>query len=166
MVLVASWIVAMVALDEPNGTLARVAAFVPPLAPMVVPARVVLGDMNAIGLIAAVAVDLLATTGLILLAARIYERAILHIGAPVTLRRVLASRTRQTETADLAPARARLTPSVDLAVGWAATALILAGAVILITRLSEPVAIALIALGLLLKAVGESGKRGPRNAAR
>ena len=45
-------------------------------------------------------------------------------------------------------------------------ALILAGAVILITRLSEPVAIALIALGLLLKAVRESGKRGPRNAAR
>ena len=108
----------------------------------------------------------MATAGLILLAARIYERAILRIGAPVKLRRVLAGRTRQAETADLAAAHARLTPSVDLAVGWAATALILAGAVILITRLSEPVAIVLIAVGLLLKALRESGKRGPRNAAR
>jgi hypothetical protein len=143
-----------------------VAAFVPPFAPMVVPARVVLGDMSAVGLVGAVAVDLVATLGLILLAARIYERAILRIGAPVKLCRLLASGTRHAETGDLAAGHARLTPSVDLAVGWAGAALILAGAVILITRLSEPVAIVLIAIGLLLKALRESGKRGPRNAAR
>ena len=165
-VLIGSFVLAMIALENPNGTLATVAAFVPPFAPMVVPARVVLGDMSAVGLAGAVAVDLVATAGLILLAARIYERAILRIGAPVKLRRLLASRTRHAETADLATAHPRLTPSVDLAVGWAATALILAGAVILITRLSEPVAIVLIAAGLLLKALRESGKRGPRNAAR
>ena len=165
-VLIGSFVLAMIALDNPNGTLATVAAFVPPFAPMVVPARVVLGDMSAVGLVGAVAVDLVATLGLILLAARIYERAILRIGAPVKLRRLLASGTRHAETGDLAAGHARFTPSVDLAVGWAGAALILAGAVILITRLSEPVAIVLIAIGLLLKALRESGKRGPGNAAR
>ena len=76
----------MIALERnPTGRWLTVAAFVPPFAPMVVPARMVLGDMTAIGLVGAVAVDLLATAGLILLAARIYERAILRIGAPVKL---------------------------------------------------------------------------------
>ena len=71
---------------DPNWTLVQIAAFVPPLAPMVVPARVVLGDMGALGLAAAVALDVIATAGLILLAARIYERAILQTGARIKLR--------------------------------------------------------------------------------
>ncbi len=75
---------------DPNGTLAQIAVFVPPFAPMVVPARMVLGDMGTAGLILSVAVDLLATAGLIALAASIYERAILRIGAPVSLRRLFA----------------------------------------------------------------------------
>lgn len=79
----------IVANGNPNGTLAQIAAFVPPLAPMVVPARMVLGDMSALVLVLTVAVDLLATFGLILLAASVYERAILRIGAPVKLRRLL-----------------------------------------------------------------------------
>lgn len=35
--------------SNPNGTVARVAAFLPPVSPLVVPARVVLGDMNGLG---------------------------------------------------------------------------------------------------------------------
>jgi ABC-2 type transport system permease protein len=96
-VLIGSWILALIALDEPNGTLARVGAFVPPCAPMIVPARMVLGDMSALGLIAAVAIDLLATAALVVLAARVYERAILRIGAPLTLRRVLTGRSRASQ---------------------------------------------------------------------
>lgn len=80
----------IIANGNPNGALAQIAAFVPPLAPMVVPARMVLGDMSVVGLVLAVVVDLLATAGLIALAARIYERAILRIGAPVSLRRLFA----------------------------------------------------------------------------
>ena len=45
----------IVANGNPNGTVARIAAFVPPFAPMVVPARMVLGDMSALGLALAVA---------------------------------------------------------------------------------------------------------------
>jgi ABC-2 type transport system permease protein len=80
--------------DSPNGTAATIAAYVPPLAPMVVPARMVLGDMSVIGLIGAVAVDLVATAGVIVLAARVYERSILQVGAPVKLRRALRASTR------------------------------------------------------------------------
>jgi len=57
---------------------------------MVVPTRVVLGDMGADGLIAAVAVELVATFLLIRVAAGIYERSILRIGAPISLRSALS----------------------------------------------------------------------------
>ena len=78
--------------NHPNGTLAQVAAFLPPFSPMVVPARMVLGNMSIIALTAAVALDLLAAAGLILLAARVYERAILQTGAPLKLNRLLIAR--------------------------------------------------------------------------
>lgn len=91
--LVGSFWLAIFALDfgrNPNGTLAQIAAFVPPTAPMVVPTRVVAGDMGAIGVSAAIGLELLATVGLVLLAARVYERAILRTGAPVRLRGLLS----------------------------------------------------------------------------
>ena len=102
-VMTASFYLALiVANGNPNGTLAQIAAFVPPVAPMVVPARMVLGNMTTLGLILSVAVDLIATAGLILLAGRIYERAILRVGAPVNLRRLFAigpaARTPRTTT--------------------------------------------------------------------
>jgi ABC-2 type transport system permease protein len=140
-VMMVAFFVALAAIEEPNGTLARVAAFVPLAAPMVVPARVVLGDMGALGLAAAVAVDLLATAGLMLLAARVYERAILRLGAPVKLGRVLAPQ----------PARLR-----KLRRGLAVVALV--GGVV--AGLDRPLGIALIAVGLLLTAVGRHGPRG------
>jgi ABC-2 type transport system permease protein len=90
---------------NPDGTLAQIAAFVPPLAPMVVPARMILGDMNALGLAAAVAIDLVATAGLIVLAGRIYEQAVLRIGAPVRLRHLLGGRVRRERTIALRPPR-------------------------------------------------------------
>ena len=55
---------AVVANTNPDGTAAQVAAFVPPFSPMVVPARMVLGNMSAIAFAAAVVLDLLATAGL------------------------------------------------------------------------------------------------------
>jgi ABC-2 type transport system permease protein len=90
---VAFYFAVIVANGNPDAPIAQIAAFLPPFAPMVVPTRVVLGDMNALGLIAAVAVDLIATAALIVLAGRIYERAILHIGAPVRLRAALVRRS-------------------------------------------------------------------------
>ena len=59
--LIVAYFGANAAVQDPNGTWAQIAAFLPPLAPMVVPSRVVLGDMGALGMAAAVAVELLAT---------------------------------------------------------------------------------------------------------
>ena len=51
--------------------------------------------MSWIALAAAIALDLLATAGLMLLAARIYERSILHTGARVKLSHVLTTRSQR-----------------------------------------------------------------------
>jgi len=74
LVMTGSFYLAMIiANGNPDGTLAQISAFVPPFAPMIVPARMVLGHMTVLELALAVAVDLIATAGLIVLAARIYE---------------------------------------------------------------------------------------------
>ncbi|HVW17918.1 MAG TPA: ABC transporter permease, partial [Solirubrobacteraceae bacterium] len=89
-VLVAAFLLAMVALEHPDGTLARVIAFVPALAPMVVPTRVILGDMGALELLATIALNALATAGLVAVAGHVYARAFARVGAPVRLRQLLA----------------------------------------------------------------------------
>jgi ABC-2 type transport system permease protein len=91
LLIIGAYFGALAAISDPEGTWAQIAAFLPPLAPMVVPTRVVLGDMGAAGLVAAVTVELVATFLLIGVAARIYERAILRIGAPIRLRGGLAA---------------------------------------------------------------------------
>jgi ABC-2 type transport system permease protein len=89
-VLIAAYLGANAAVQDPNGTWAQIAAFVPPLSPMIVPSRVVLGDMGAGGLAASVAIEVLATVLVIGLAAAVYERSILRIGAPIRMRPALA----------------------------------------------------------------------------
>jgi ABC-2 type transport system permease protein len=81
----------IVTASSPDGTLANVTAFLPPFSPMIVPARMVVGHMSWLAFTTAVAVDILATAGLILLAARIYERSILQTGARVKLAHVLTT---------------------------------------------------------------------------
>jgi ABC-2 type transport system permease protein len=161
-VLIAAFYLSIVVINtNPDGTVARVAAFLPPLAAMVVPARMILGNMGALGLAVAIAIDLLASAGLILLAARVYEGAILRIGAPVKLRGLLTARTHRTEPAQ---ARPRHLPSTDAALRVVAIALLLAGVAI---GLSHAVAIVLVVLGLLLIALLQSRKRhGPKRAGR
>jgi ABC-2 type transport system permease protein len=93
--LVGAFWVAILALDfgrTPDAQAAQILAYLPPTAPMIVPTRVIAGDMGALGLTAAIAVELLATLGLILFAARVYERAILRTGAPVRVRELLGRR--------------------------------------------------------------------------
>jgi hypothetical protein len=133
--------------------------------------------MNAVGLIAAVAIDLLATAGLILLAARIYERAILRIGAPVKLRGALAigsqsARKRSkgirtinnadTNQAKPSGGESRPIPLADLGLRMAAAVFVLAGAAI---GFSHPLAIVLVAVGLLLLVLEQSLKHWPRRPA-
>jgi hypothetical protein len=112
---------------------------------MVVPTRVVLGDMGAVGLVAAVAVEVLATVALIRVAAGIYERSILRIGAPISLRSALGV------------ARGRVRVPDPVLQGAAVAALL--GAVI--AGLDTPLGIALIAGGLLLVVAHRQRRRPP-----
>jgi ABC-2 type transport system permease protein len=162
-VLIGAFYLAMIVVNtNPNGTVAKVAAFLPPFAPLVVPARMVLGDMNALGLVAAVALEILATAGLIVFAARAYERSILHIGAPIKLRRAFALAPHQATAAQVSAAERRFPPWADLGARLAAVALVVAGAVI---GFGHPAGIALTALGVLLAIRIQSHKRGPHERA-
>lgn len=81
-----SFIVALVAADDPDGSLARVTTFLPPTAPMVVPVRFARDALPAAEHLLAMALAAGATVLLVVLAGRIYERAVLRIGARVPWR--------------------------------------------------------------------------------
>lgn len=148
--LIGAYLGASAAIQDPDGTWAQIAAFLPPLSPMIVPTRVVLGDMGAIGLLAAVAVDLLATFILIRVAAGIYERSILRIGAPISLRSALA-------TGGAATTRASI--HVPGAVLQVAAVIALLGGVIVGT--DKPLGIVLIASGVLLVVLDQYRRHHP-----
>jgi ABC-2 type transport system permease protein len=138
--LLAAYFGANAAIQDPDGTWAQIAAFLPPLSPMVVPTRVVLGDMGALGLVAAVAVELVAIALTIRVAAAIYERSILRTGAPISLRSALPLHV----------------PAALIQAG--AVAALLGGVVVGADR---PAGIALFAAGLLLVAAYRHGRRPP-----
>ena len=85
MLLVASYLVAIPALNDPDGTVAVVGSIVPFSSPVVMPARVALGEAS--GAEMAVSLALLAVGALILMriGARVYEGAVLRMGKPLKL---------------------------------------------------------------------------------
>ena len=87
-VILASFFLSFGALDDPGSTLARVLSLVPPSAPMVMPVRLIAGDVPAWEVALAIALTLAAATALIGIAARIYGAAVLRTGSRVTLRAV------------------------------------------------------------------------------
>ena len=177
-VLTGAFYLAFIAVNtNPNGTLARIAAFLPPLSPMVVPARMVLGDMTAVGLAISVMLEVFAIAGMVLLAARTYERAILRIGAPVKLHRLFAPHSRQPRPVSatakgthgiktavgkqegLSSGQPRLSPTADIALRLIAVVLVIAGAVV---GFGNPIGITLVAVGLLLLVIDQTLKHRPR----
>ena len=72
--------------SDPDGTLAVVCSFLPPVAPMIMPARIAVGEANTVEIAGAFAVTLGAAALLIPLAARIYSGAVLRTGGAVKLR--------------------------------------------------------------------------------
>jgi ABC-2 type transport system permease protein len=75
--------------SNPDGLLARTTPFVPPVAPMTMLARMLLGHAAPWELPASAAVTLAATYGLVRLAGRAYSGTILRFGSRVTLREAL-----------------------------------------------------------------------------
>ena len=88
-VLVAAYLVGISASDSPDSTLSVVASFIPPLAPMIVPARAAQDSLPASELAISIALMLIAALALLWLAARIYDRSVLRMGAPLKLRETL-----------------------------------------------------------------------------
>ena len=83
--IVLAFFVAFPALEDPSGTLAKVASLVPFTSPIVMPVRVALEEASALEIAASLAL-LAATVGaLVPLGARIYEGAILRTGRPLKL---------------------------------------------------------------------------------
>jgi ABC-2 type transport system permease protein len=87
--LIAAYIATNAALDDPDGTLAQVGTFLPPMAPLVVPGRAALGALPAWELALSLAIMLISIFVVVRLAGRIYERSVLRFGAPVKLREAL-----------------------------------------------------------------------------
>ena len=76
----------LVALNDPGGTAARVATFVPPISPMVVPLRAALGAIEPWEILGSALVMAAAIWILFVVGGRVYSGAVLQTGARVRLR--------------------------------------------------------------------------------
>lgn len=76
----------LVALNDPAGTAARVATFIPPVAPMVVPLRAALGAIEPWEMILSAVVMCAAIWVLFVVGGRVYSGAVLQTGARMKLR--------------------------------------------------------------------------------
>jgi ABC-2 type transport system permease protein len=76
----------LVALNDPAGTAARIATFIPPVAPMVVPLRAALGAIEPWEIVASAIVMCAAIWVLFVVGGRVYSGAVLQTGARMRLR--------------------------------------------------------------------------------
>jgi ABC-2 type transport system permease protein len=76
----------IVVIDDPGGLPARIASFIPPVAPMVVPLRAALGSVEPWEVIVSALITLAAIWGMFVLGGRIYSGAVLRTGGRMKLR--------------------------------------------------------------------------------
>ena len=76
----------IVAINDPGGTAARVATFIPPVSPMVVPLRAALGAIEPWEMIASALVTIAAIWLLFIVGGRVYSGAVLQTGGRIRLR--------------------------------------------------------------------------------
>jgi ABC-2 type transport system permease protein len=86
MLILISFFLSFVVLDDPDGTLAHVSSFIPFSAPITMPPRIALGEAPAVEILAAFAVTVAGALALIPLAGRIYGGAVLRTGSAVKVR--------------------------------------------------------------------------------
>jgi ABC-2 type transport system permease protein len=89
-ILIGSYLATNAALGNPDGGLATVGTFLPPMAPLVVPGRAAQGALPAGELAISLVLMLAAIVVVIVLAARIYDRSVLRFGTPMKLREAIA----------------------------------------------------------------------------
>jgi ABC-2 type transport system permease protein len=86
--IIASFFIGIGAVQDPSSTLASVASYLPFSAPLVMPTRIVIGDIAPWQALLSAAVSIGATFALIPVATRVYSRAVLRTGR-VRIREVL-----------------------------------------------------------------------------
>jgi ABC-2 type transport system permease protein len=86
LLLVVSYLIAFPALDDPDSTLAVVSSLVPLSSPIVMPARVALGEAGVGEIAASLGLLVVGIALLVPVGARIYENAVLRMGRPLKLR--------------------------------------------------------------------------------
>ena len=96
--LVGGYLASFPVIDDPDSSLAVLLSFVPPVAPMIVPVRAATDSIPPEQLALSIALMIAGCAALIWAAGRIYERAILRMGAPLEIREVLGLLREQRET--------------------------------------------------------------------
>ena len=76
----------LVALNDPGGTAARIATFLPPVSPMVVPLRAAVGAIEPWEIVLSAALMCAAIWVLFVVGGRVYSGAVLQTGARMRLR--------------------------------------------------------------------------------
>jgi ABC-2 type transport system permease protein len=76
----------LIALNDPAGTAARIATFIPPVSPMVVPLRAALGAIEPWEIVGSALVMCAAIWALFVVGGRVYSGAVLQTGARMKLR--------------------------------------------------------------------------------
>jgi ABC-2 type transport system permease protein len=89
MIAVFSFFATIFVTEDPGGTVARIATFVPPAAPMVLPIRTAAGEIALWEVAASVALVLLSTVAAVLVASRVYAGSALHTRGQMKLRAAL-----------------------------------------------------------------------------
>ena len=84
--LFASYFIGISATNNPDSTLATVASYLPPSAPLAMPQRAIVGDASAVEVVLSMAITLAAAAALIPIAGRLYTGGILRMGGVVKLR--------------------------------------------------------------------------------
>lgn len=87
--LVGGYLASFPVIDDPDSSLAVILSFVPPVAPMIVPVRAATDSIPPEQLALSIALMIAGCAALIWAAGKIYERAILRMGAPLKLTEVL-----------------------------------------------------------------------------
>ena len=86
------YVLAQVTLAEPNGTVASVMSWIPPFSAMLMPLRIASGTSSLVQIVGSALLMLVVTAALARVAARIYERSVLHTGSRVSWRDALRVR--------------------------------------------------------------------------
>ncbi len=89
MLLLAGYLAGAYAASEPDGPLVATLSFLPPLSPLVMPARIAAGAVGTGEVLAALALTLALAAAILAVGARIYRAGIVQTGARISLRAAL-----------------------------------------------------------------------------